>query len=457
MSEHDDPPKSPTNKDIMNFLTMFKSSIHTEISQSVRHEVAVTVRDEVAETVRNELAKTVRTEITAAVAPLKEAQREIVEEIEATKTKVSEIVLDNADNKSKISDLQRQIMTMQQEKNSPSNSTVTIPPTPSFSAMTRPSPMHVPAPSSAAASGIRAPATHPGTVSQPALQVLQNAKKVLGFSPITPEDLTYHKDQQNTEDDTRAMILSIKEFLSCEMKVPSSVIATINIVNVFPPAKNPGNWKTLYAEFEDSTTTDLINQYVRNLLPGKSVSIYVPHSLFPRYAAIRDIEHTYRNGDIKHKTRIKYGTSDFVLLIKPRDMNRSWSYVSLSSLPPLQLSAFEGNLSSSPPPGRTRLPSKRARSASPENDLARHSKAKIVDETCDANDDNPNNDTPLGNTANPDLPTTAPASLLSPPRTVPPSKSDLGSFHPSACVSPRSVSNKSFTFSNIPVMKNSLN
>ena len=90
MSESNEPPKSPSNKDIMDFLAVFKASIQTEISQSVSHEVAVTVRDKVAETVRAELTNTLRTEIVAAVAPLKVAQKELVEEIEATKSKVSE-------------------------------------------------------------------------------------------------------------------------------------------------------------------------------------------------------------------------------------------------------------------------------------------------------------------------------------------------------------------------------
>ena len=454
MSESDGPPKSPSNKDIMDFLTVFKASIHTEISQSVSHEVAVTVRDKVAETVRAELTNTLRAEIASAVAPLNVAQKELVEEIEATKSKVSEMIIDNADTKSKIEDLQRQMISIQREKNLPPSMPVNPPVAPptGFSAERAPPP-----------SGSQGPS--PSIASQPALQVLHNAKKVLGFSPITAEDISYLKVQHATEDDARAMHLSIKEFLGCEMKVPSYVLDTITIIKVFPPAKSPTNWKTLYAEFQDSSTTDLINQYVRNLRPGRNVSIYVPHSLFPRFAAIRDIEHSYRNGEIRHKTRIKYGTSDFTLLVKPRDTDSSWKYVSLSSLPPLQLSSFDGNLTSSPPPGRTRLSSKRARSGSPEVEHARSNKARFCDDSSGGKDDCPDSVTPS------EIP---PASDTSPPPAesvslpsqtcpapAPSSKSDLGSFHPSACVSPRTVSNKSFTFTNktssIPIMKNSLN
>ena len=349
--------------------------MHTEISQAVSKEVAATVRDGVAETVRTELATTLRTEIGIAIAPLKVAQKEIVEEIETTKSKVSEMALDHADTKSKILELQQQMISMQKKVSHPP-----VPVYPTSSALLNPPARHVLAPPTPLATATQGP---PSTTTQPALEVLQNAKRVLGFSPITPEDISYLKGQHAVDEDAKAKQLSIMEFLRCEMKVPTAILDTINIVRVFPPARDPTGWKTLYAEFQDSTTADLINQYVRNLVPGRTVSIYVSHSLFPRYAAIRDIEHSYRNGDIKHKTRIKYGTSDFVLLIKPRDTNQSWSYVSLSSLPPLQLSLFDGNLTTSPPPGRTRLPSKRARSGSPEADLTRNNKAKISEDASD--------------------------------------------------------------------------
>ena len=458
MSDSGEPPKSPSNKDIMNFLAKFKDSMHTEITEAVSKEVAAKVRDGVAETVRTELVTTLRTEIGAAVAPLKDAQKEIVDEIETTKRQVSEMALDHADTKSKIIELQQQMISMQKKI-----SQTSVPANPTSSFLHNLPPKHVlaPPPTLAAAGASRGPP--PSTATQTALEVLKNAKRVLGFSPITAEDISYLKEQHATNDDTKVMLLSIKEFLRCEMKVPTTVLDTINIVRVFPPAKSPTGWKTLYAEFEDSTTTDLINQYVRNLRPGITVSIYVPHCLFPRFAAIRDIEHSYRNGDTKHKTRIKYGTSDFVLLIKPRDTNNSWSYVSLTSLPPLQLSMFDGNLSSSPPPGRTRLPSKRARSGSPEGDLTRNNKAKISEVVIDDKEEETAHPTSSESTSTSASSPTRSSADCSPPLScsAPPGKSDLGSFHPSACVSPRSVSNKSFTFSNkassIPVMKSSLN
>ena len=120
-----------------------------------------------------------------------------------------------------------------------------------------------------------------------------------------------------------------------------------------------------------------LNQYVINLSPGKSLSLYVPHSLFPRFNAIRDIAHAYRHGETKYKTKIKYGTSDFVLTIKPKLTRDPWKYASLDSLPPLELSPYDGNLiNSSPPSGRNRLSSKICLSQEQEDSQTSHRSTK---------------------------------------------------------------------------------
>jgi hypothetical protein len=55
--------------------------------------------------------------------------------------------------------------------------------------------------------------------------------------------------------------------------------------------------------------------------------------------------------------------------------------VPLSSLPPLQLSSFDGNPSSSPPPGTTRLSSKRSRPESPGSVDNTHNNKTTLDHT----------------------------------------------------------------------------
>ena len=303
------------------------------------------------------LAASIKTEVAAAVAPFHDRQQEIIEDLEGTKQKVSDLALDNAATRAKVDDLQKQVIAVQKTL---------------FAKATHPSD-HIPSSNSQPPVW---PTTEAPHVDPAALEVLRSAKRVLGFSPITSDDIAYLKAQHFIEDDSKAMEYSIIEFLNLEMKVPVSVTNNLHIVKVFPPASQPNGWNMLFAEFSISSEIDLINQYVRNLLPGKNMSIFVPNSLMPRYHADRNLDFSYRNGSVKHKTKIKYGVSDFVLLIKPRDQNVPWSYASMESLPPLQLSAFTPSTSTSPPPGRTRINSKRGRPESPNAPSNPHQRRK---------------------------------------------------------------------------------
>ena len=387
--------------------------------------------------------------IHSAIAPVQAVQKEIIVDLTKTKDRVTAIEEDNDSTKAKVDELQKQMSSLQQN--------LSIRQTPSSSTL------HPPVGSNL---GYRpSPPPPPPTVapSPDAAQVLRDAKRVIGFSPIKIEDINYLKEQHSIDDDTTAMTISIIEFLTFEMKVPKSFTDKLVLKRVFPPAKPPpSGWSTLYAEFPDSTSADLVHQYVRNLLPGKTMSIYVPHSLHPRYSAICDIAHEYRNGTLKHKTKIKYGSSDFVLIVKPKNSSASpWSYVPLTGLPPLELSTFDGNPSRSPPPGRTRITSKRDRSESPNAGNENPSKSRKDDEP----------DEPLKTSGSNDECSEVPpdeAVVLSTdsetsdkPESPAPATKDPGLFQPSACASPSASRNKNFTFgmlqSSIPKMKTHLN
>ena len=176
-----------------------------------------------------------------------------------------------------------------------------------------------------------------------------------------PGDIDLLKSEYGLSEED-AMKRSVLDFLADEMNVPERICQSLTIRRVFPPSKDPNNWSTLYAEFQDPFTVELLNQYVRHLKPGKSLSLYVPHSLYPRFSAICDIAHSYRNGETKFKTKIKYGPSDFSLLVKPRNGTGPWTHVSLNDLPPLSLSSFESDVPAATPSRRERLNSKRLRS-----------------------------------------------------------------------------------------------
>ena len=216
-------------------------------------------------------------------------------------------------------------------------------------------------------------------VSYSAIDVLSEAKRVLGFSPIDERDISSLQERLQIVDEMKARDIAIREFLIYEMNIPRHISEALSIVKTFTPARNPSGWTTLYAEFKDTSAVDLINQYVINLKHGNSVNLYVPHSLYPRFRTINSLAHAYCNGDIKHKTKVRYGTTDFVLLIKPLASNSRWTYASLSHLPPLELSLFDGNLTRASPPGRRRLSSKRSRSNESPQSLHRPIRPRVED------------------------------------------------------------------------------
>ena len=60
-----------------------------------------------------EVATSIKTEVAAAVAPFHDKQKEIIEDLECTKQKVSDLALDNAATKAKVDDLQKQVIAVQ--------------------------------------------------------------------------------------------------------------------------------------------------------------------------------------------------------------------------------------------------------------------------------------------------------------------------------------------------------
>ena len=58
-----------------------------------------------------------------------------------------------------------------------------------------------------------------------------------------------------------AMLMEVKSYLKCEMKVKPWQIEQLNIVRIFPPARE--DWDTLYVEFGSEYEVDLIYRHTR--------------------------------------------------------------------------------------------------------------------------------------------------------------------------------------------------
>ena len=70
------------------------------------------------------------------------------------------------------------------------------------------------------------------------LDICARARRIIGFTPIEPWMIELQKTAYGAKDTQEAMLMEIKSYLKCEMKVKPCDIAKIDIVKVFPPAKN---------------------------------------------------------------------------------------------------------------------------------------------------------------------------------------------------------------------------
>ena len=182
------------------------------------------------ESVRATVSESIHSEVSNAITPLQEAQKEIIGDLSKTQVRVSALELDNDTTKTKVEELQKQMTSLQQNlSNRPASRTPLSPGTSNLGFRT--TPLSAP------------PAIAP---SRDAIQVLRDAKKIVGFSPIRQEDLTYLKGLHSINDDDEAMTTAIMEYLTCEMKVPRSITEKLVLKRVFPPAKpSADGWSTL--------------------------------------------------------------------------------------------------------------------------------------------------------------------------------------------------------------------
>ena len=224
-------------------------------------------------------------------------------------------------------------------------------------------------------------------------EICSKARRIVGFTPIEPRMLDIQMNSYGARDIEEAMLQEIKSYWKCEMKVKPSDIEKINIVRIFPPAKD--DWDTLYIEFENEIEVDKMFRYTRVMCkPDHRLVRYIPKELYERFRSLDFITYTRREDmkakGLKLKTRVKIGRKDLDLSVKLP--NSGWKSEPLPhGLPDIDLQAGgRHSVASSPPPGRpqliTRNPkTKRQLSGSDNEDSTKKARGDKVD-TTDSND-----------------------------------------------------------------------
>ena len=194
--------------------------------------------------------------------------------------------------------------------------------------------------------------------------IISDAKKTIGFSPISAEDLERLKSKYSTSSDSQAMKAAVVEFLKLEMKASNEYLSTISIERVFSPRQDSFN--RIYAKFSDQQSVDYIWSLTKNLASETKVFQWIPPEFYQRFRAIDEAAFHLRKGPEKYKTKIRFGNDD-LLLMKKAKFGR-WINETLISLPPVELSPKLPTPTQSPPQGRPRLESTKRPKSSPQSE-----------------------------------------------------------------------------------------
>ena len=186
-------------------------------------------------------------------------------------------------------------------------------------------------------------------------EICAAGRRVIGFTPIEPRMLELQIKSFGARNQEEAMLMEIKSYLKCEMKVRPSDIDKLDIVRIFHPAKE--NWNVLYVEFGNEYQVDKLFSYTRGMVKQDHRLVrWFPKQMYERYRAVESVAYEIRKSS-QHKTRVKIGRNDIELSIRESG-STAWRRHSLpDNLPKIDLDCtFRSLTVSSPPPGRPGRP-----------------------------------------------------------------------------------------------------
>ena len=178
------------------------------------------------------------------------------------------------------------------------------------------------------------------------LNMCADARRVIGLTPIDQRMLELQMQSFGARDKEEAMLMEVKSFLKCEMKMRPSEIKRLDIVRIFHPSKD--NWNVLYVELGSEYQVDSLFSYTREMVKkDHRVTRWIPRKMYQRFSALQTVAYNLRKCD-GVKTRVKIGYCDFELSIREHGSS-FWKKCQLpDNLPRIEVNG----LSSSPPPGR---------------------------------------------------------------------------------------------------------
>ena len=201
-------------------------------------------------------------------------------------------------------------------------------------------------------------------------QIISKARRTLGLHRIDSGDLSRMRQVQfgGAKTEAEEKELAVKEFLKCELKLSSETINSMEIEEIFAPARKDPD--CLYVTFTHGSSVGRIFERTRVMRKEARILNYIPAEFQERYFETREIEYSLRQ-DENCQTRIKMGFKDLELSKKIRGSGR-WQRVTLpQGLAAVDLSQagsgtkdrtyIAASLTESPAPGRPDHDRKRGR------------------------------------------------------------------------------------------------
>ena len=165
--------------------------------------------------------------------------------------------------------------------------------------------------------------------------VVRQARKTVGFGPITNRDIEEIMDDMKIENHKVGMEEVIKDFLRAEMAIPDELISELKFTRIFRRAGDlrPNDDK-LYVEFVEESMSAKVYKYVRKMRSQCSILTFIPKVFRERADELEKAAYKLRHSTPSYNTKIRWGWGDLILERKLRGSREPYRSVHLSNLPP---------------------------------------------------------------------------------------------------------------------------
>ena len=191
---------------------------------------------------------------------------------------------------------------------------------------------------------------------------MRRARKTVGFSPITDQDIKEVMDDLQIKNQEVGMKEVMKDFFRAVMAMPEDVIDQLKFTKIF--RRDGGSRQEdskLYVEFSEDNMPGLVYKFVRKMRKECNILTYIPDAFRERAAELEKSAFQMRHSTPSYNTKIRWGWGDLLLERRIRGSNEKYRTVNMTDLPPVDLSATPRERLAMPIPTASPAPGRKAR------------------------------------------------------------------------------------------------